>query len=229
MAPELDKLSLPAVLGLSELTLGQFRKALDDPAFLTSAWRDLILTLERSLGPLGEVRECDWSAEEISRPMIDISGKSVPGMMLYLPPDLVLPHQRQKDFLGKFLEVKASSETETHNTSGWLKVYWSLRAPNPSVAWSEAGKFAEEHGYLPGRERTYILASLISKAVTGHAFDEPGLIHQSISGLPGSVRDGVMVFARSNRHGAASSIWCPPETAEVAAGLVGWRFEEVKK
>ena len=187
------------------------------PDLFTNYWR---LKLEGV-----EIPDCDWTAGEIQRPMVDKLGRDIPGLMV---PDLeviTLPLLGQMyPGMGNRSVAEDSPVTETHLSRGWIKVYDSVDVPNLNTSKADAEKFAEGQGYLPGREKGYILGSQASKDFHGKYFDQGA----TWSWLLGSRVGGGVVSAGFSADGRLFAFWYLYDP-EVPFQRNGWRFEEVKR
>lgn len=106
------------------------------------------------------VPDCNWTEEEIQRPMIDIHGNELHGTMVPVVSGITLPNLGRMCpkmsgllFIGEPPPISFRDDTpikDIHNTRGWVKVYASVDAPNLNTGTRDAKKFADDHGYLPG-------------------------------------------------------------------------------
>lgn len=196
------------------------------PELITAYWQTkLQVDAERAgLNIKIEVPGCDWTEGEIRRPMKDIKGNDVPGLMVPVLPEITLP------LLGKMYPIMGSDTLredtpvkDIHKTQGWIKVYAVIDVPNCNTPQSRAEKFAREQGYLGQREITYILASQASKDLSGCYLDE----RCTWSWLDGSRRYGEVVSAYFDPHGYLIASGDPD--SEIRSQQRGWRFEEVER
>ncbi len=207
--------------------IAEYRRGGRTPELWTSFWR-AEFKIEGSklakLGFTGEIPDCDWTEEEIRRPMVDIQGNESEGTMIPYTSEIVLP------ILG-LMYPRMQSRTvsqdspviDTHNTRGWIKVYSAVEAPNRNTGRSDAENFASGKGYLPGREGPYILASQASKKLNGRYSDEGS----TWSWLPGSRIGEGLVNAHFPSDGGLHAYWLLDPG--IPHQYDGWRFEEVKK
>lgn len=209
---------------LLQQVIKEYEKGALTPELVTAFWRTKLQADTARVGLNIEVPECDWTAEEIRKPMVDIKGKAVPGIMVPSLKEMALP------ILGKMYPKMDSYSVrddttvkDTHDISGWVKVEALVDAPNRNINLSDAEKFAEKQGYFGQREVTYILASQASKVLTGKYFDE-GITR---TWLLGSRFEGRVIRAYFYPDGFlyVGWRWYP----EVSYPNIGWRFEEVKR
>lgn len=205
---------------LLEKAIAEYRRGSITPAVVTNYWRAKL--------PGIEVPDCDWTEEAVRRPMKDVRGKDVPGMMVYHP----------QEFLGKEGLVRLSQMypylrsysvggdtpiTDTHTTTGWIKVEAVIDAPNLNTTQRQLEELAIKRGYLGQRATTYILAGQASRDLTGRYLDEV----RTYTRLLGSRRGSKVVDARFGSDGYLD-VGCGLEPGYQAPSL-GGRFEEVKR
>lgn len=68
--------------------IAEYKKGPLTPELVTNYWRAKLQVDGARVGIVVEVPDCDWTKEEIKRPMADIKGNRVhrvPGMMVYKP------------------------------------------------------------------------------------------------------------------------------------------------
>lgn len=170
------------------------------------------------------VPECNWSAEEIQRSMVDRHGNKVAGMMVYNSREITLPLLgRMYPKMRSYSVEDKTPITDIHDTEGWVKVYASVDALNLTTTRTQAESFAEDQGYLGGRLKNYILASQASHDLTGRYFDQGS----TWSWLPGSRVGGLLVGADFGGGGFLGVGWVLGPG--IASSDEGWRFEEVKR
>lgn len=212
------------------IVITELRKGTQTSTIYTKYWQDKFKVDGGRVGLGIEVPFCDWTEEEIERPMMDRWGKPIPGLML---PDLevitLLILGQMYPQMGSRTVQENNLVRDTHNTRGWIKVYDCVDAPNLNTSRSDAERFlsdAEKEGrwYLPGREKGYVLGSQASKDFNGQYFDQG----PTLSWLLGSrVGDGV-VYAFFSPRGGLYAGWCWGDPQFPNRGR-GWRFGEVKK
>lgn len=206
--------------------IAEYQKDVRTPELITDYWRAKLQADAENAGlHLSiEIPPCNWTEEEIRRPMKDINGNDVPGIMVPVIDTITLPvlgriypkmedHTVQKDTFVK----------DTHDAKGWVKVCASIDAPNLNTPQRIAEEFAEQQGYLGQRLITYILAAQASKDLTGRYLDE-GF---TWSWLTGSRGRGGVVCACFLPDGRLGTFWYLPP--EIPYRYGGWCFEEVKR
>ncbi len=139
------------------------------PAFWTNFWRDFY-THE----PAIKVPQCRWSEKAIREPMLDISGLSVPTMLVLVPrlfqggaPGLlrliaVLPTLSNSTACGGSSYVE-----DTHLGFGYVKTEATLDAPNINTTQDMLLEHGRNRGYLPQREVTNLLQGRALFILTG--------------------------------------------------------------
>lgn len=205
--------------------IAEYKRGTRTPELVTAYWQNRFIVDGRRVGLRIEVPPCDWTEDEIKRPMLDISGKEVPGMMVPELDAITLPILgRMYPRLGSRTVQEDSPVTETHTTRGWLKVYDSVDAPNRNSRRSDVERFAAEHGYLPGREKSYILSDLLMADTRGKHVDSGS----TWSWLLGArVRDeGVHASVDSNGYLVAD--WYLDDPG-IPGRRSGFRLEEARK
>ena len=194
-----------------------------NPELVTNYWRAKLQADGVKVGIDIVVPDCDWTEEEIRRPMVDIKGNAIGGMMVPVLGEITLP------LLGKMYPKIAGYSVredtpikDTHKTSGYVKVEATIDAPNRNTRPKELEDFAKKQGYLGQREITYILASQASKNLIDQYFDQG----ETWSRLLGSRSGGYPPDARFNPDGDLVVGWhLGPQDPHLHLGA---RFEEVK-
>ncbi|MBI4091814.1 MAG: hypothetical protein HY427_01250 [Candidatus Levybacteria bacterium] len=205
-------------------TIAEYKQGVSTPELWTTYWQDKFQADGRRIGINLEVPDCDWTEEEIKRPMVDIRGERIDGIMVPVVSSITLPVLGRMYPAMQSRTVREDSPVvDTHNTQGWIKVYGAGNAPNCNTGQAEAEKFAGEKGYLPGREITYILGSQAKKDFSNEYFDQGA----TWSWLPGSQIDGRLVNASFYPRGRLHALW--HLNPDIPDQSYGWRFEEVKK
>lgn len=157
-----------------------------DPQVITKVWR----TLFRIWGAQHvDVPDCDWSREEIAKPVESFATNLITyatvlemPFMVYRPDTLddQLLRSMFPDMLNdKFHRSDLLRMRDTHQTAGWIKVSGSLSTP--LMTEEETVKFADSRGVKGLRFGTYTLATQAMFALTDHFFDEDRLCR-----LPGT-------------------------------------------
>lgn len=209
-----------------EQAITEYKRDIRTPELITTYWQaKLRIDAERAgLKIRIEVPPCNWTEEEIRRPMKEIKGNDVLGIMVPVVDIITLP------VLGKMYPKMRSYTVEEntpvkdiHKTKGWVKVYASIDAPNRNTSQSKAEKFAKQQGYLGQREVTYIVAAQASKDFTDQYLDQGA----TWSWLPGSRSDAKVVIASFLPGGRLFADWYLFPGLPGQSG--GWRFEEVKR
>lgn len=198
------------------------------PESVTNYWRAKLQVDGARAGLVVDVPDCDWTEKEIKRPMVDIKGNPVAGMMVYKPEQF--KGKEGLILLGKMYPQMASYSvredtpiTDMHETTGWVKVEAAIDAPNRNTRQKELEDFAKEQGYFGQRENTYILASQASKDLNGQYFDEDEIWSRLLASRGGG---GVVgAFFNSDGDLGVSSVLDP----QARHPDLGARFEEVKK
>lgn len=191
---------------------------------VTAFWRTKLQVDGARVGLEIAVPDCNWTEEEIRRPMVDRKGKEVPGMMVYKPGEVTLPILgRMYRAMQNFSVAEDSPVTDTHDTAGWVKVEATIDAPNLGTTQKDLEKFAEKTGYLGQGEATYILASQASKDLSGQYFDQGS----TWSRLLGSRGEGRVLCASFYSNGGLRVFWILGPQGRVSD--LGGRSEEVKR
>lgn len=198
-------------------TIAEYKKGVRTPELVTAYWRAKL--------PDILVPDCDWTEEAIQRPMVDIRGNQIPGLMVpdFAEITLLILGRKYPNMRSRTVS-EAGLVTDTHNTRGWIKVYDSIDAPNRNTSKSDVERFAQKEGYLPGREKGYILGAQASKDFKGKYFDQGA----TWSWLLGSRLYGGVVGAFFGPNGYLDAYW-DLRALEIPRQSRGWRFEEVKK
>ena len=193
------------------------------PKFQTEFWKDMFADDKSIVVP-----QCDWDEEAIRRPMVDVKGEQVSSMLVYHP-DKFTEHEGLIHLGGRYPSLGSYSVREgttirnNHETTGYVKVEAVLGAPNLNTKEGDLTKHLEGHSNYKGqRESTYILLGQALFVLTGQYPDI-----QTISRLPGSSRDGRMIYAYRNSDGYLRVRWdLDPQDRYPS---IGGSFEEVKK
>ncbi|MDD5147201.1 MAG: hypothetical protein PHV63_01455 [Candidatus Daviesbacteria bacterium] len=196
------------------------------PQLVTAYWRTKFRVNGAKVGLDIVVPDCDWTEEEIRRPMMSISGEGVLGMMVYRPPEITLPLlNRLYPLMGMatdFVE-EDSLVIDTHGTTGWIKVEASINAPNCNTFQKDLKNFIERSGYFGQRLIVYILASQASKDLTGRYFDQEPIYCR----LFGSRYRSRVISAGFDPSGYLGFDWrLDPNFRD---RFLGARFEEIKR
>jgi hypothetical protein len=186
------------------------------PETVTEFWRTRLEIDGARTGLRIKVPDCNWTQEEISKPMLRRGSKepiAIAGRMLYLPKELTgreglirlgkiysqLTGRRAEGSYTLDEDTKESEwVTNFHDTFGWIKVEATSITPNRNTTEEQLRIFANEHGYDMQREAVYILASIASKDLTNHFFDEINIKEKnrnSWSRLGGSHGGGGVIAA----------------------------------
>lgn len=194
------------------------------PEIVTNFWRTKLAGDGKKIGLNFPVPDCDWDIEAIRRPMRDFRGQEILGMMVYLP-DVFLGGEGLKRLSSMYPNLHIGTgffSTDTHQTTGWIKVEAAVDAPNLDTDQQQLGEFASQNGYRPQRLRTYVLASEASKQLNGQLFDENGTTTRLLGTLEnGNI--GATLYSDGSLHVLLNF---SPATRSLN---VGGRFEEVKK
>jgi len=210
-------------------TIEEYRKGPLTPELVTNYWRANLQVDGARAGLNIEVPDCDWTEEEIKRPMVDIEGNAVPGMMIYFPEQLIGKEgkihleEMYPEMANSSMYDRSLSITDTHKTTGWIKVEAAIETPNRNTRQKALEAFAKKQGYLGQRENAFILASKASKDLTGSCFGQRGTCCR----LLGSPYAGRVMYALFNSDGNSYIFWLV--SSEDQTPLLGARFEEVKR
>lgn len=198
----------------------------DTPEGVTGFWRTKLSTDGARVGVDLAVPECDWTAEEIQRPMVDIGGNQIAGIMVTVLPEMTLPLLgRMYPELVHDTVTDGTPITDVHETPGWVKVYACVDAPNSDTTQQQLEEFARRVGYLGQRLRTYILASQAVHDLTGEYLDHYKGYARLLGSRFGDFRGRIIYVAfRANGHLIASEHMEPEDHFP----HLGGRFEEVK-
>lgn len=198
-----------------EKTILDYKRGPLTPDLVTNYWRAKLPDLN--------IPECDWTAKEIRRPMKDITGKNIPGILVPVTDKMTIfgLSRRFPRLKNDEIDISASF-TNIHDTTGYVKIESSIYPPNRDTSHADLEAFAEKQGYLPARLLTYILASQASKDFTGAYLDE----ELSESRLLGScnISNIYAWFTKGGHLGIYGDV--NPEISDIN---LGGRFEEVKK
>ena len=200
------------------------------PEAVTNYWKTKLQLDGKRIGLEISVPDCNWTEDEIKKPMVGKKGEEVPSMMVYIPQELTGQEGLKK--LGQMYPKMRSSSAQEGTTvqdspdankqGGWIKAEATVDAPNLDTTQGDLEKHAKKQGYFPQRENAYILASQASKDLTGHYLDEG-----STWSRLGSRRGSDVVYADFDSDGRLQVDWrLGPRDRD--AGM-GGRFEEVKK
>lgn len=211
---------------IAELRINPF-----SPEAVTNFWKTKLEADGKRIRLAISVPDCNWTEEEIRKPMKNNKGNEIPSMMVYVPQELTGTEGLVK--LGQMYPKMRSWDVQEGTTvedspdankrGGWIKVEASVDAPNINTTQGDLEKHAKKQGYLGQRENSYILASQASKDLTGHYLDE-GFTSSRLLGS----RDGghmVNTYFYSHGHLVISRDLYP----QSHGALMGGRFEEVKK
>lgn len=225
-------------LDLLAQAIAEYRRGPITPELMTKYWREKLKIGGERVGLNILVPDCDWTEEEIRRPMLDIMGNTVQGMMVYNPEELrrgrmgLIRLGEMYPGMASYTVGRNTLITNTHETRGWIKVEATIGAPNLNTSREELVNFARRQGYLGQRESTYILASQASKDLTGRYFDEGGTWSRLLGVRGESIifrnRRYVMgVGAHFDSDGRLHVDWGLGSLVNVPD--LGARFEEVKR
>ena len=203
-------------------TIEEYKRGSLTPELVTNYWRAKLQVEGKRIGLDISVPDCDWTEEEIGKPMVDIRGKEVSSMMVYVPKQLtgkegLILLDKMYPQTANFSAKNGTPILDGHQTTGWIKVEATIDAPNGNTRQKELEDFAKKQGYLGQRLSTYILASQASKDLTGRYLDEAN----TWSRLLGSRRGGHVFSAR---FGSGDYL-----TSRSRHPSLGGRFEKVKK
>ena len=212
-------------------TIEEYRKGPLTPELVTNYWRAMLRVDGARAGLNIEVPDCDWTEEQIKRPMVDIEGNPVPGMMIYFPEQLrgkegkIHLEEMYPEMANSSMYDRSLSITDTHKTTGWIKVEAAIETPNRNTRQKALEAFAKKQGYLGQRENAFILASKASKDLTGSYFGQRG--RGTFCKLLGSPYASRVMYALLNSDGNSYIFWLisPPDQSP----FLGARFEEVKR
>ncbi|MFH1832931.1 MAG: hypothetical protein ABH816_02055 [Candidatus Levyibacteriota bacterium] len=213
------------VEGLEKLAQ-ELKENLFSPEAVTNFWQAKLQADGKRIGLNISVPKCDWTEDEIRKPMVDNKGREVPSMMVYLPQELTGQEGLKK--LGQMYPDTNSwifQEGVAHGASkkyGWIKVEAAINAPNLNTTESDLEEHAKKKGYSMQRLNVYILASQASKDLTGHYLDEQ-LTYSRLGFRHGSDA----VYFSFNQSGSLLIHW--PLGSKAYGPEMGGRFEEVKK
>lgn len=200
------------------------------PELVTNYWRAKLKVDGKRARLNLEVPDCNWTEEEIKRPMVDIKGNPIPSMMVYKPEQI--KGKEGLILLGKMYPKMASHSVrkdartiDTYEASGWVKVEATIDAPNRHTRQKELEGFAKKQGYLGQRLSTYILASQASKDLS----DTESYLDQgnTWSRLLGSRAAGRDAFARFGSDGDLCVRW--GRLPQYHIPDLGARFEDVRR
>lgn len=204
------------------------------PEALTNYWRTKLQEDGKKIGLDILVPDCNWTEEEIRRPMRDIRGNDVPSMMA-----LDLRQLRGKKGLANLEQMYPKIENwpvgkrtgwfsyvrdnfEVNKKDEWVKTEAIIDAPNINTTQRDLENHAKKQGYLSQWDCIYILISQVSKDLTGRYLDEG----DTWSRL-GSRSEGSMVTANFYSDGSLDSVWFMDQLIHDSS--LGGRFVEVKR
>lgn len=103
--------------------IAEHERGIRTPEMWTAYWRAKFQVDAGKIGLNIEIPDCDWTDEEIRRPMVDIHGKEIDGIMVPVMPDITL------SVLGRMYPAMQSRTVredspvaDTHDITGWIKV-----------------------------------------------------------------------------------------------------------
>lgn len=226
MAVESTPISVPL-----ERAIAEYRKSPFSPEVVTNYWRAKLRSDGKRIGLDISVSDCNWTEAEIKRPMVDVKGKEVPSMMVFVPQELTGKEGLVK--LGQMYQKMVSSSVQegtaaiqdspdVNKRSGWIKVEATIDSPNINTTQKDLENHAKDKEYSRQRLSAYILASQASKDLKGHYLDEG-----STRSRLGSRYGSFAVRAGFNEDGYLNVLWdlYPQDHYP----RMGGRFEEVKK
>lgn len=201
------------------------------PELVTKYWREKFRIDGAKAGVNIEVPDCDWTTEEIQKPMVDVRGNPVPAMMIYKPEQIkrvegliLLGKMYPEMEISPRLSNYTSLIEEFYDNTGWIKVETSVNAPNLGVTQRELEVFAEKQSYLEQRLSTYIIASQASKDLRGQYFDS----HGTESRLIGSYTKDYDITAKCHGYSGCLNV-SPLGAPNMSFRDLGGRFEQMKK
>lgn len=200
------------------------------PEILTKFWRAKLQADGKRAGLDISVPDCNWTREEIERPMMGIKGNKVPSMMVYIPQELMgqgglvkLGHMYPRiNSMSIRDDTDVQDSHDANKEGGWIKVEATLNAPNLNSTQGQLEEHAKRRGCFIQRVNVYILASQARKDLAGRYLDE-----KSTYSRLGSCMRGVMVNAKFHPDGDmdVNSSSNPRDHNKILGG----RFEEIRK
>lgn len=123
-----------------------------------------------------QVPPCSWTEEEIRRPMWDIRGNPLKGMMVYIPEQFTGPKRlwllgQMYPEMKRFYQEEDTFVRGALEISGYAMVEAAVEAPNLDTTQQELEAFAKKFDYLGQDLVVYILASEASKSLLRKYFD----------------------------------------------------------
>lgn len=199
-------------------------------AVITKFWKVKLQADGKRIGLNISVPDCNWTEEEIRKPMKDNRGNEVPSTMVYVPQELTGKEGLVK--LGQMYpkmeswsvqeDTAVQDSPDANKKGGWIKTEAAIDAPNLDTTQKDLEYHAKDKEYFPQTLNTFILASQASKDLTGHYLDEG-----STWSRLGSRDGGDVVRASFGSDGRLNVSWHLNPRAHGSS--MGGRFEEVKK
>lgn len=213
---------------LLQQAIEEYKEGPPTPESVTNYWWAKLRADGARAGLNIAVPDCDWTEEEIQKPMVDIKGNPVPGMMVYKPEQFrgeegLILLARLYPKIAVYSTREDTPITNTHETHGWIKVEAVIDAPNLNTRLKELEDFAKEQGYIRQAEGTYVLASQASKDLYGQFFDE-GNTSSRLLGFRG---EDVVIIPDFLSEGYWAVV--QPLYPQDCSPRLGARFEEVKR
>lgn len=215
---------LEILKGSDRLTqaIAELNRNPSSPEAVTNYWR---VKLQKKDGIF--IPDCNWTEEEIGRPMVDIHGNEISGIMFLKWPTgqggPIRLEQKYPERQSGYVDRNAFV-ADVRNVAEWGKGYASSDGVNLNTTQEELEDFARQHGYLRGRLHSYFFASQLSKDLKGRYLDE----EKTFSRLLGSRVEGHVVstgFRSDGRLAVSWGVWGPQSRGQI---LGGW-LEEVRK
>lgn len=199
----------------------EHRGGVRTPEMWTAYWQTKLRVDGAKTGIDIQVPDCNWTEEEIRRPMLDVKGNPVEGMMVYNPGlSLLLLGNIYPKMDGYFIS-NYPFISDMHESEGWIKVEGTINTPNLNTTQKDLEDFAERTGYLGQRLSTYILASQASKDLNGQYLD------REYSRLLGFGSKDFISIVRTRHNGELFIGWGASPLTHYPSW--GGRFEEVKR
>lgn len=219
-----DKGLKPETVPQVNLLAQIIKDRLSTPEQVTSYWRTKLQADGERVEADISVPDCDWTAEEIARPMVDVLGNEVPGVMVYNS----FQGKEGLSILGRMYPemnhsyVGANTPiTDTEDRIGWFKVEATVDAPNRDTNQAQLEAFAKKQGYIGQRLSTYILVAQAIKDLTGQYSDQGN----TLSRLLGSRDEGHVIYVYFSPFGELYAGWNLALAYHYPR--LGGRFEEV--
>lgn len=237
----LKELSRPQPKDALSQTITNYNKEQEkkqlSPETITAFWQAFLDKKELNVA----VPACNWTTEEIRRPMVDISHREINATMMVpkvlfieyidlnrlkqgrstlilVDPAMGLPFRTELPIAER---VTPAGKLMEENKDKWIKTEATVNAPNRNTTEYQLKEFAKEQGYLLQELDTYTLASQANHALTGAYFD--GLTwSRLLSYFPDDRSMAVRLGASGNLH---INRW----PSYYGRPLLGCRFIEVKK